>query len=178
MRIEIISVGNESSAASSECASDSGPLPTIDAGDPALLMYTSGQHGPAEGGCSYPRVRSRPRQKFIAFASAHRRGSVALVLPLYHINAECVTLIPTLMSGGSVVVPHGFVVSEFWNWLDDYRCTWSALVPTIISQLLDWKDPKAESRAAPSSGSAFCALPRRRCRRRCTGNSLTNSSCR
>ena len=52
------------------------------------------------------------------------------------------------MSGGSVVIPHGFVVSEFWNWLDDYRCTWSALVPTIISQLLDWKDPKAESRAA------------------------------
>jgi long-chain acyl-CoA synthetase len=26
--------------------------------------------------------------------------------------------------------------------------TWSAVVPTIISQLLDWKDPKAESRAA------------------------------
>ena len=52
------------------------------------------------------------------------------------------------MSGGSVVVPRGFVVSEFWNWLDDFRCTWSALVPTIISQLLDWKDPKAESRAA------------------------------
>ena len=52
------------------------------------------------------------------------------------------------MSGGSVVIPRGFVVSEFWNWLDDYRCTWSALVPTIISQLLDWKDPKAESRAA------------------------------
>ena len=58
------------------------------------------------------------------------------------------TLIPTLMSGGSVVMPHGFAVSEFWNWMDDYRCTWSALVPTIISQLLDWKDPKAESRAA------------------------------
>jgi len=55
---------------------------------------------------------------------------------------------PTLMSGGSVVIPHGFAVSEFWNWLDDYRCTWSALVPTIISQLLDWKDPKAESRVA------------------------------
>jgi acyl-CoA synthetase (AMP-forming)/AMP-acid ligase II len=59
-----------------------------------------------------------------------------------------VTLIPTLISGGSVVIPRGFVVSDFWNWLDDYHCTWSALVPTIISQLLDWKDPKAESRAA------------------------------
>ena len=58
------------------------------------------------------------------------------------------TLIPALLSGGSVVIAPGFVVSEFWNWLDDYRCTWSAVVPTIISQLLDWRDPKAESRAA------------------------------
>jgi len=70
-----------------------------------------------------------------------------LVLPMYHINAECVTLLPTLMSGGSVVVPQQFSVAEFWNWLDDWRCTWTAVVPTIISQLLDWKDPKAESRA-------------------------------
>jgi amino acid adenylation domain-containing protein len=63
------------------------------------------------------------------------------VLPLYHINAECVTLVPTLLSGGSVIVPHRFSISQFWDWLDEYRCTWSAVVPTIISQLLDWKDP-------------------------------------
>ena len=52
---------------------------------------------------------------------------------------------PTLLSGGSVVVPHHFNVSQFWDWLDEYRCTWSAVVPTIISQLLDWKDPRAGS---------------------------------
>ena len=69
-----------------------------------------------------------------------------LVLPLYHINAECVTLMPTLLSGGSVVVPHHFNVSQFWDWLDDFRCTWSAVVPTIVAQLLDWQDPRAESR--------------------------------
>ncbi len=68
-----------------------------------------------------------------------------LVLPLYHINAECVTLIPTLLSGGSVVVPR-FSISHFWDWLDENRCTWSAVVPTIISQLLDWHDPKADQR--------------------------------
>ncbi len=61
--------------------------------------------------------------------------------PLYHINAECVTLVPTLMSGGSIVVPHGFLAGKFWEWIGVYRCTWSALVPTIISQLLDSKRP-------------------------------------
>ena len=81
-----------------------------------------------------------------------------LVLPLYHINAECVTLIPTLMSGGSVVVPHRFSVSQFWDWLDEHRCTWSAVVPTIISQLLDWKDPRADSRQAAFSAHPLPAL--------------------
>jgi acyl-CoA synthetase (AMP-forming)/AMP-acid ligase II len=70
------------------------------------------------------------------------------VLPLYHINAECVTLLPTLLSGGSVVIPSRFSVSHFWGWLEEYACTWSAVVPTIISRLLDSEDPSPGSREA------------------------------
>ena len=64
------------------------------------------------------------------------------MLPLYHINAETVTLVPTLLTGGSVVMPRRFLVRSFWDWITEYRCTWSALVPTIITQLLDWIDPR------------------------------------
>ena len=126
----------------------SGALPPIQAEDAALLMYSSGTTGQPNGAFHAHRsILAHGRN------SAHAHQLTAsdrslLVLPLYHINAECVTLIPTLMTGGSVVIPHGFAVSEFWNWLDDYHCTWSAVVPTIISQLLDWKDPKAHTRAA------------------------------
>ena len=70
------------------------------------------------------------------------------MLPLYHINAECVTLIPTLLCGGSVVVAHRFVVSKFWDWIDTFHVTWSALVPTIISELVDWDDPQKDCRQA------------------------------
>ena len=121
---------------------DEAVLAPIVAEDPALLMYSSGSTGLPKGAIHTQRsVLAHGRNS----ARSHQLGSEdrsLLVLPLYHINAECVTIMPTLTSGGSVVVPRGFFVSEFWNWLDDYRCTWSALVPTIISQLLDWKDPK------------------------------------
>ena len=113
----------------------------------ALLIYTSGSTGQPKGPIHTQRnilVQGRNAALANQLTAADRS---LLVLPLYHLNAECVTLIPTLLTGGSVVVPHGFAVSEFWNWMDDHGCTWSALVPTIISQLLDWKDPKAESRA-------------------------------
>ncbi|MFZ0210539.1 MAG: AMP-binding protein, partial [Roseiarcus sp.] len=122
--------------------------PPLVGDDAAMLMYSSGTTGQPKGAVhTHGSVLAHGKNSILSHELTAADRSL-LVLPLYHINAECVTLIPTLMSGGSVVIPRGFVVSEFWNWLDDYRCTWSALVPTIISQLLDWKDPKAESRAA------------------------------
>jgi amino acid adenylation domain-containing protein len=114
--------------------------------DVALLMYTSGSTG-------HPKAAVHTHRTILAggrnSVEAHQLTAAdrsLLVLPLYHINAECVTLIPTLLSGGSVVVPRRFSISHFWDWLDGYECTWSAIVPTIVSQLLDWHDPGAEQR--------------------------------
>ena len=123
-------------------------LPVPAAEDVALLMYTSGSTGQPKGAIHTHRtILVRAKTSVLSHQLTLSDRSL-LVLPLYHFNAECVTLIPALLSGGSVVVPHHFVVSEFWNWMDAYRCTWSALVPTIISQLLDWKDPGAVNREA------------------------------
>jgi amino acid adenylation domain-containing protein len=116
--------------------------------DPALLMYTSGSTGqPKAAVHSHRTVLAHGRNSVTSHQLSAPDRSL-LVLPLYHINAECVTLVPTLLSGGSVVVPHHFSISHFWDWLDEYRCTWSAVVPTIISQLLDWQDPRADQRRA------------------------------
>ena len=139
------------------CEADSlmAPLPTPAAGDVALLMYTSGSTSlPKAAIHSHRTVLAGGRNSVLSHQLTSADRSL-LVLPLYHINAECVTLIPTLLSGGSVVVPSRFSVSHFWDWLDEYRCTWAALVPTIISQLLDWKDPQADSRQAAFSRIRF-----------------------
>jgi amino acid adenylation domain-containing protein len=129
-------------------ASLSKPLPPApEPEDEALLMYSSGSTGRPKGALHSHRALLAAARNSV---SAHELSSVdrsLLVLPLYHINAECVTLVPTLISGGSVAIPYRFSVSRFWDWLDEFRCTWSAVVPTIISQLLDWKDPLAGSRA-------------------------------
>jgi acyl-CoA synthetase (AMP-forming)/AMP-acid ligase II len=117
--------------------------PPPDLETPALLMYTSGSTG-------RPKAATHTHASILAHGAnsiqAHELTSAdrsLLVLPLCHINAECVTLIPTLLSGGSVVAPRQFVVSRYWDWMDEWRCTWSAIVPTIVAQLLDWPDPKA-----------------------------------
>ena len=146
--VEVIAADLDGCLEVADTPSIADTLPPVTAEDAALLIYSSGTTGQPKGAVHTHRsVLAHGTNS----ARAHQLTAAdrsLLVLPLYHINAECVTLLPALTSGGSVVIPHGFAVSEFWDWLDDYRCTWSALVPTIISQLLDWKDPKAENRAA------------------------------
>src|SRR5271165_2306496 len=121
-------------------------LPAPD--DEALLMYSSGSTGKPKAAIHTHRSILAGGRNAIASHELTPADRSLLVLPLYHINAECVTLIPTLMSGGSVVVPHRFSVSHFWDWMEQYRCTWSAVVPTIVSELVNWNDPRADQREA------------------------------
>ncbi len=146
--VQVIPANADGWARAGEASASSTLLPAPGPEDMALLMYTSGSTGQPKGAMhTHGTVLAHGRNSICAHQLTAGDRSL-LVLPLYHINAECVTLIPALLSGGSVVVPHGFSVSHFWDWLDDCRCTWSAIVPTIVSQLLDWKDARAEGRQA------------------------------
>jgi len=58
------------------------------------------------------------------------------VLPLYHINGLCVTVLGALVSGSRLIVPQKFSVSTFWNYLRSNSGTWFSVVPTQISYLL------------------------------------------
>jgi len=63
------------------------------------------------------------------------------VLPLYHINGLCVTVMGPLVSGGSVVLPPKFSVKSFWPTIRAQGCTWFSVVPTQISYLLHDETP-------------------------------------
>lgn len=115
----------------------SAALPAIDCEDTALMIYTSGTTGRPKGVLlSHKNVIAGGSNT----AGAHglTADDCALcVLPLYHINAEMVSVMGPLVSNGSVVIPHGFSATKFWEWVRDYRCTWISMVPTIVSYLID-----------------------------------------
>lgn len=115
-------------------------LPMSSPEDHALLMYTSGTTGKPKGVLLTQRNVIAGGQNTVEAHSLSAEDRALCVLPLYHINAEIVTVIAPLISGGSVVMPHRFRTSLFWGWLRDHRCTWFSLVPTIIAYLLERGD--------------------------------------
>ncbi|HET9256969.1 MAG TPA: AMP-binding protein, partial [Pseudonocardiaceae bacterium] len=56
-------------------------------------------------------------------------------LPLFHINAEVVALLATLVAGGVLVLDRRFHRTGFWQLLVDHEITWVNAVPAILSIL-------------------------------------------
>ena len=111
--------------------------PEIDERDEALLIYTSGTTGRPKGVVhTHKSVIAGGRNTAIAH-ELEPNDRALCVLQLYHINGQMVTVMGPLVSGGSVVMPNKFSVSEFWGWIDDHQCSWFSVVPTIIAYLLE-----------------------------------------
>lgn len=113
------------------------PLPDVREDDDAILIYTSGTTGKPKGVLlSHKNVIAGGEN----VAGAHELDAsdkVLAVLPLYHINAQIVTVMAPLVSKGSLVMPRRFSASLFWGLIERYQCTWASLVPTIIAFLLE-----------------------------------------
>ncbi len=103
----------------------------------AVLIYTSGTTGRPKGVMlSHKNVVAGGRNTMMAHDLVGRDRALCM-LPLYHINAEMVTVMGPLVSGGSLVIPSRFSCSMFWKHMAKYECTWFSVVPTIIAYLLE-----------------------------------------
>ena len=80
---------------------------------------------------------ARRRARSRAAHALTPRDRVLSSLPLYHINGQCIATVAPLVSGGSIVMPHRFSVSQWWPLVERYRPTWLNVVPTIIAYLLN-----------------------------------------
>ena len=124
---------------------------------PALLMYTSGTTGRPKG-CLLTQKNVISGGLYVQ--QAHQltpADRVLSSLPLYHINGQIVATVGPLVHGGSVVAPHRFSVSQFWELLDRYECTWFNVVPTIISYLAASDAPNAKDRSRVRFGRSASA---------------------
>jgi acyl-CoA synthetase (AMP-forming)/AMP-acid ligase II len=115
-------------------AGASATAPTAD--DIALILHTSGSTG---------RPKRVPLRHFnLAVSSANIANTYALseadvslcIMPLFHVHGLIGSLMSTLLSGGTVVVPTKFNALSFWRTVREHRVTWYSGVPTMHQVLL------------------------------------------
>jgi acyl-CoA synthetase (AMP-forming)/AMP-acid ligase II len=104
--------------------------------DVALVLHTSGSTGRPK------RVPLKHRNLAASvqnIARTYQLGpeDVALtVMPLFHVHGLVASVLSTLFTGGTVVVPPRFNALSFWRTVKDYGATWYSAVPTMHQLLL------------------------------------------
>jgi len=123
-------------------------LPAVGENDDAMLMYTSGTTGKPKGCVLSHRSVVAGGEYTSAAHQLTKADRVLCAMPLYHINGQIVTAVAPLVHGGSVVMPHRFSASGYWELVSRYRCSWINVVPTMIAYLLNGPDPREKGLAA------------------------------
>ena len=108
---------------------------------PGVLMYTSGTTGNPKGVVlTHSNLLSAGRNVAVAHEIANNDAGLC-VLPFYHINGLCVTVMGTLVSSSTLVMPYKFSVSGFWKIVKDHKVSWFSAVPTLFAYLLNDDNP-------------------------------------
>lgn len=112
------------------------PAAVTDPADLALLVYTSGSTGKPKG----VMLDHANLDAMVASMGAAITISAAdhclLVLPLFHVNAICVSFLTPLSVGAQLSVLERFHPVEFLSAVETLRPTYFSAVPTIYSHLV------------------------------------------
>ncbi len=144
-KINVIEINPDAASIFDAASLPAGALPPVAEEDAAMLMYTSGTTGKPKG-CVLTHRSVIAGGEYTSEAHALSADDrVLCAMPLYHINGQIVTAVAPLVHGGTVVMPHRFSASNYWELVSRYRCTWINVVPTIIAYLLNGPDPREQS---------------------------------
>lgn len=104
--------------------------------DLALIMNTSGTTGkPKRVGLTH-KILVNAVKHDIKSHKMTPSDTTLLVMPMFHINAQAVSILSTRLSGGKLVIANKFSASKFWDQVRNNQVTWVSVVPTIVNILL------------------------------------------
>ncbi|MFC5262400.1 class I adenylate-forming enzyme family protein [Kribbella qitaiheensis] len=112
------------------------PVAITSPDDLALLIYTSGSTGRPKGVMLSHANLSAMAAMMTSHLHIDQRDHCLLVLPLFHVNAICVSFLTPISVGGRLTMLQRFQPLEFLAAIEKHRPTYFSAVPTIYSHLV------------------------------------------
>ena len=137
--------------------SDERQLVRVSPDAPAQIIFTSGTTSRPKGA-----IISHRASLIQGIAVSQALGMVpqdraCVVLPLFHVNGQYVSVVPTLTVGGTIVLLEAYSATRYWEQVRRHACTLISIVPmqlrTMLAQPQQMDDAKHHVRLS------FYALP-------------------
>jgi len=119
---------------------------------PASIMFTSGTTGVSKGCLLSHRYATRTAKNLLAPFRITNEDVIYSPYPLSHIGPAYYDILPTMMTGGRVILRDGFSLSNFWSEVQEFGVTWFLMLGSV--QQLLWS--AAESRAEKDHKVSRC----------------------
>jgi acyl-CoA synthetase (AMP-forming)/AMP-acid ligase II len=111
-------------------------IPAPDLDDVALILHTSGSTGrPKRVPLSHRNLSISARNVARSYELTDRDISLC-VMPLFHVHGLVASVLATLATGGTVLLPGKFNPMNFWQTAEAHGATWYSGVPTMHQLLL------------------------------------------
>jgi len=104
--------------------------------DSAAILYTSGTTGFPKGVLQTHFNIRRNAEMIKDFLKAGEDYRFMLILPLFHVNAQIVTIMGPFTIGASCILTPGFSAQTHWETVAKYKASTFSCVPTVLSILL------------------------------------------
>ncbi|GAA1054058.1 class I adenylate-forming enzyme family protein [Dietzia natronolimnaea] len=130
------------------------PTATCTPEDTALLVYTSGSTGRPKGVELTHANLEHMTRALAEHVDARPDEHCLLVLPLFHVNAICVSFLLPAAVGGRLTLLRRFRPVAFLDAIEEHRPTYFSAVPAIFATLAD--TPGAENRDFSCLRRAIC----------------------
>lgn len=103
---------------------------------PSQILYTSGTTSRPKGAMISHRASIVQGIAISSLFGMNEHDRMCVVLPLFHVNAQYVGVVPTLTVGGTVVLLEQFSARRFWQQVRTHRCTLMSIVPMLLRTML------------------------------------------